>query len=216
MTSGAHRLGPARWALFPGILLAASLLACANPSPITVTDLISLDAEEHQTILRDGIANGRLLWVKTEQYQSAPSGHLPQRFQTEMWLGAKPDGTITTAVSTLHFPDGPETMDMTATYGHQTLTIWLNQAWETADFAERAGAQFKGRGNLHGWDSLIYEWSTDTEVQRLEIVESAPLIARESTYDIDQHGALTLTRSNTVLEYRLLPPGIEPPAVSGP
>ena len=196
-----------------GILLTTSLLACADPSAITVADLISLDAEEHQTILRDGIADGRLLWFKTEQYQSMPSGHLPQRFQHELWLGADPDGTITTAVSTLHFPDGPETMDMTATYGHQKLTAWLSQAWETADFAERAGAQFKGRGNLHGWESLIYEWSTDTQVQRLEIVESAPLIARESTYDVDQHGELTLTRSNTLLEYQLLPPGAEAPPV---
>ncbi len=213
MTPSAHRVGPARWALLTGILLTTSRLACADPSAITVADLISLDAEEHQTILRDGIADGRLLWFKTEQYQSEPSGNLPGHFETEMWLGADPDGTITTAVSTLHFPDGPETMDMTTTYGHQKLTAWLSQAWETADFAERAGAEFKGRGNLHGWESLIYEWSTDTEVQRLEIVESAPLIARESTYDIDQHGELTLTKSNTVLEYQLLPPGAEAPPV---
>ena len=114
------------------------------------------------------------------------------------------------------FPDGPETMEtMTATYGvTKRWTAWLIPAWETADFAERAGAEFKGRGNLHGWESLIYEWSTDTQVQRLEIVESAPLIARDSTFAIDQHGHLTLTRSNTVLDYQLLPPGIEPPAVS--
>ena len=203
-----------RWALLTGILLTTSLLACADPSAITVTDLISLDAEEHQTILRDGIADGRLLWFKTEQYQSVPSGHLPQRFQTEMWLGADPDGTITTAVSTLHYPDGPLTIDMTASYGHQTLAAWVDQPWQISEFAERSGAEFKGRGELHGWESLIYEWPTDTQVQRLEIVAAAPLITRESTFAVDQLGQLTLTQSNTILDYQLLPQGVEPPAVS--
>ncbi len=213
MTRGAHFAGPAGWVLLLVMLVGASLLACAEPSAITVADLITHDADEHQRILRDGIADGRLLWVKTEQYQSEPSGNLPERFETEMWLGATADGTITTAVSTLHYPDGPETLDMPASYGRQILTAWLDQAWNLADFAERAGAVYRGPGRLHGWDSMIYEWDHDTEIQRLEIVADAPLIIRESSYQVTQQGALELRTSNSVLEYRLLPPGAEPPAV---
>ena len=69
------------------MLVAASLLACAEPSAITVADLITRDAEEHQRILRDGIADGRLLWVKTEQYQSEPSGNLPGTFRNRNVAG---------------------------------------------------------------------------------------------------------------------------------
>ncbi|MCY4417668.1 MAG: hypothetical protein OXE87_15365 [Chloroflexi bacterium] len=213
MTRSAHFAGPAGWVLLLVMSVSASLLACAEPSAITVADLITRDPEEHQRILRDGIADGRLLWVKTEQNQSEPSGNLPGRFETEMWLGATADGTITTAVSTLHYPDGPETMDMTATYAHITLTAWLDQAWNLTAFAERAGAVYRGPGRLHGWDSLIYEWDHDTEIQRLEIVADAPLIARESSYQVTQQGVLELRTSNSVIEYRLLPPGAEPPAV---
>ena len=161
----------------------------------------------------DGVKEGRLLYVKGEQYHSVPSGNLPQLLVKETWLGTTSDGTVNIAVTTLHYPDGPETMDMMAAYGRQTFVDWLQQAWEMADFAERTGAEFKGRGNLHEWQSLIYEWSTDTQVQRLEIVENAPLIMRESAYAIDQQGELILLRSNTVLEYQLLPPGAEAPPV---
>ncbi len=159
------------------------------------------------------MTEGRLLYVKGEQFQSEPSGNLPQRLVKESWLGTTSDGTVNIAVTTLHYPDGPETMDMMAAYGRQTFVDWLRQAWEMADFAERAGAEFKGRGHLHGWDSLIYEWQKDSDIQRLEIVENAPLIMRESAYAIDQQGELTLLQSNTVLEYQLLPPGAEAPPV---
>ena len=196
-----------------GLFFASQAFACADQTPITVADLISLDAAEHQRVLRDGMTEGRLLYVKRMQYQSEPSGKLPQELTTETWLGAKPDGTIDTAVTTLWFPDGPETMDMLPTYGRSTTDDWLGYAWKTADYAQRSGAEFKGRGQLHGWDSLIYEWERDSDVQRLEIVENAPLIMRESAYAIDQHGELTITQSNTVLEYQLLPPGAEVPPV---
>lgn len=192
-----------------------AVAACAgNPQALTVSDLIKLEPEEHRRVLQEGMEQGQILYVKGEQHKSAPSGNLPQRLVKETWLGAGSDGTIGPATTTLHLPDGPETMETMAAYGATTVDDWLGQAWQLSDWAERAGAEFKGRGNLHGWESLIYEWSTDTQVQRLEIVEDAPLIARESALAIDRHGALTLTQSNTVLEYRLLPPGIEAPAVN--
>ena len=75
------------------------------------------------------------------------------------------------------------------------------------------GAVYRGPGRLHGWDSLIYEWDHDTEIRRLEIVADAPLIIRESSYQVTQQGVLELRTSNSLIEYRLLPPGAKPPAV---
>ena len=199
------------WALLLGILFVAFAIACAGPAPTTVADLISLDAAEHQKALVDGMTAGRLLYVKTEQYQSEPSGSLPQRFVREIWLGANPDGTFDTAVTTLWLEDGPDTMDNLVVYRRSTLSEWLGYAWKTADYAERSGAEFRGRGKLNGWDSLIYEWRRDGDVQRLEIVENAPLMMRESAYAIDERGGLALLQSNTVLEYQLLPLGREAP-----
>jgi len=196
------------------VFLSPSTVACVGQSAVTAAELARLEPAEHQRVLRDGMTEGRLLYITAEQYQAVPPGNLPQRLVKEIWLGAKPDGTIDTALTTLNFPDGPETTDMTDVYGRLTLEDWLNLTWQIADLAQRSGAEFKGSGELHGWESLIYEWSTDTEVQRLEIVERAPLIARESTLELDPQGELTLAQSNGVLDYRMLPLGEEAPAVN--
>ena len=92
MTRLTRVAGPVAWVLLLGSFLAAS--ACAGTTPTTVADLISLSASEHQRILRDGMIEGRLLYVKVEQFQSEPSGNLPQRFVNETWLGVNPDGTF--------------------------------------------------------------------------------------------------------------------------
>ena len=192
-----------------------AVAACADSQEArTVADLIKLEPEEHRRVLRAGMEQGRILYVKSEQYQSSPSGNLPQRLAKETWLGAGPDGNIGLATTTLHLPDGPETMETMAAYRATTVDDWLGQSWQMSQWAERSGAESKGTGELHGLTSLIYEWERDYEVQRLEIARDAPLIARESSWTRDQGGHLTLTRSNTVLEYRLLPPGVEPPAVT--
>ena len=197
------------------VLCVAATIACFDQSAVTVSELISLSPEEHRRTLFDHMTEGRLLNVKSEQYQSVPSGNIPQRLTTETWLGADPHGTFVTAVTKASFPDGPTTMDMLGVHGRQTLSEWLDQAWQMAGWAERAGAEFKGHGALHGWDSLIYEWETGAGIQRLEIVADAPLIARDSSHAINEQGALELLRSNSVLEYQLLPPGSKPPVVDG-
>ena len=114
-------------------------------------------------------------------------------------------------MTTLWLADGPDTFDNLVTYRRSTLSDWLGYSWQTADYAARSGAEFKGRGKLNGWDSLIYEWRRDADLQRLEIVENAPLMMRESAYIINEPGELILRQSNTVLEYQLLPLGSEAP-----
>ena len=207
------RLLSAACAFAAAVIIAVAALGCSTEQPTTVAELIDLSPEEHRSILLDGMLAGRLLYVKKEQFQSVASGGLPPQFVTETWFGVGSDGEFNSAVSTLWLEDGPETTDMLLVYRGQSIEDWLAYAWRTADYAERSGAEFKGRGKLHQWNSVIYEWQTDSGVQRLEIVESAPLIARESAYDVDEQGELSLTESNTVLEYRLLPAGSAPPPV---
>lgn len=211
MINASTRLSKWTWIL--PILLAAS--ACADSQqPATVSDLIALEPEEHRKVLREGMEQGRILYMKSEQYHSSPSGTLPQRLVKETWLGTGPDGTVQSATTTLHLPDGPETMETLAAFRATTVDDWLGWSWQLSQWAERSGAESKGVGELHGFNSLIYEWDTGDSVQRLEIARDAPLISRESLWARDQAGKLTLTQSNTVLEYQLLPQGIEPPAIS--
>ena len=205
----------AAWAPLAVLLLAGAFLGCSNRSTTTVADLIPLSAAEHQRTLQESMANGRLLYVRTEQYKSEPSGDLPQNLATEIWLGTDADGTFHTAVTTLSFPDGPQTMDMLSVYGRQTLSEWLDQVWSTAAWAERSGAEHRGSGKIGQWDSEVYEWVTDSGVQRLEIVADAPLISRESDYTVDERGNLTLTGFNGAVDYALLPIGAEAPVVDG-
>ena len=200
-------------AFVAAIISIAVAFGCSAKQPITVAELIPLSPEEHRRVLLDGMLEGRLLHVKQEQFQSVASGGLPQQFVTETWFGVGPDGKFTSAVSTLWLEGGPESTDMLLVYQGRSIEDWLTYAWQMADYAEQSGAEYKGRGNLHQWDSEIYEWQKDANVQRLEIVENAPLITRESEYAINQQGQLSLTESNTVLEYQLLPVGSAAPPV---
>lgn len=213
MTCGTHVTGLSALAWILTVILGVA--ACANNQEATTfADLIALEPDEHRRVLLEGMEQGRMLYVKSEQYKSLPSGNLPQRLVKETWLSASADGTIGLATTTLHYPDGPETMETLAAYGATTVDDWLGWAWQASRWAERSGAESKGVGELHGLACLIYEWETDDGVERLEIVPDAPLIVRESSWARDQRGELTLTLSNTVLEYQLLPAGAEPPVVT--
>ena len=207
------RFVPAAWALVAAVISITATLGCSAEQPVTVAELIPLSPEEHQRILLDGMLEGRLLYVKKEQFRSVASGGLPQQFVTETWFSVGPDGKFNSAVSTLWLEDGPETMDMLLVYQGQSIEDWLPYSWQMADYAQRSGAEYKGGGKLNSWDSQIYEWQTGSGVQRLELVENAPLITRESSYEVDQQGELSLTESNTVLEYQLLPAGSAAPPV---
>ncbi len=191
-------------------------LGCRSDQPLTVADLTALGEEEHKRTLLEGIAEGRLLYVKSEQYQREPGGDLPQRFVSEIWQGVGPEGKVDRSVSRLWLEDGPETMDMGFGLGHHALAAWLEQVWNLPEFLENAGFELKGGGTLGGMESLIYESRSESLLERIEVATDAPLIAQHSTYEIDTNGEMSLVRQNTMLDYALLPPGSEPPAVDHP
>lgn len=203
-------------ALFPVLLAAvAAGIGCGGEQPLTMAELTTLGKAEHKRVLLEGITEGRLLYSKSEQYALEPGGDLPQRFVSEVWKSVGPDGKIDRSVSRLWLEDGPETLDMGAGMGHLALTEWLEQVWNLAQFLEAAGFELKGRGTLRGMESLIYESRSDAQLQRIEVAMDAPLIAQDSTYEVDAGGELSLVSQNTTLDYALLPLGSEPPPVDG-
>ena len=210
MTIAARVIGAA--ALLPVLLaVVAAGIGCGGEQPLTMAELTTLGKVEHKRVLLEGIAEGRLLYSKSEQYQREPGGDLPQRFVSELWQGVGPDGKVDRSVSRLWLEVGPETLDMGAGMGHHALVAWLEQVWHLPDFLEGAGFELKGRGTLRGMESLIYESRHDARLERTEVAADAPLIARHSTYEIDANGDLVLVSQNATLDYALLPPGSEPP-----
>lgn len=212
MTIAVRVIGAA--ALLPVLLaVAAAGIGCGGERPLNMAELTALGKAEHKRVLLEGIAEGRLLYSKSEQYQREPGGDLPQRFVSELWQGVGPDGKVDRSVSRLWLEDGPETLDMGAGMGHHALAAWLEQVWNLPEFFEGAGIELKGRGTLLGMESLIYELRSDARLQRIEIAADAPLIARHSTYEIDANGDMVLVSQNATLDYALLPLGSEPPPV---
>lgn len=195
------------------VLLAAAVTAigCGGEQPSTLDELRALGKAEHKKVLLEGIAEGRLFYSKSEQYQREPGGDLPQRFVSEIWQGVGSDGKVDRSVSRLWYEDGPETLDMGAGMGHHALAAWLEQIWNLPQFLEGAGFELKGQGTLLGMESVIYELESESRLERIEIAEDAPLIARHSSYEIDSNGDLVLVSQNAMLDYALLPPGSEPP-----
>jgi len=140
--------------------------------------------------------------------------HLPQRFVSEIWQSVGPDGKVDRSVSRLWYEDGPETLDLGAGgMGYHAPVALLEQAWNLPEFLEAAGFDLKGHGTLCGMESVIYELESESRLERIEIAEDAPLIARHSSYEIDSNGDLVLVSQNAMLDYALLPPGSEPPPV---
>lgn len=203
---------PGAAVLLPVFLaVVAASIGCGGEQPLTMAELTALGKAEHKRVLLEGIAEGRLLHSKHEQYQREPGGDLPQRFVSEIWQGVGSDGKVDRSVSRLWYEDGPETLDMGAGMGHHALAVLLEQVWNLPQYLEAAGFDLKGHGTLLGMESLIYESRSEARLERIEIVVDAPLIARDSTYEIDANGDLVLVSQNAMLDYALLPPGSEPP-----
>ena len=89
-----------------------------------------------------------------------------------------------------------------------TARVWIEEIWNLPrNLASQSDVELERSGELSGRATLIYETSSDSRKERWEFVEDAPLLLRRSTYPIDSEGREILTEEETVVEYRLLPPG---------
>ena len=188
--------------------------------------------DRNEQVLLDGLADGRILYFKIEDYRMdriiPGTSDPPHRVIIENWL--QPDtgeeGELTLA--TMRDQNGGLLQYTQATDGKYTTTVvssgetmemniqwgspaeWIGWIWNVPrHLTSDPDLEFKGIGELNGRATLIYEgWSDSRKTRReRESVEDAPLLWRRSTYQTDSEGRETLTDDETVVEYRLLPPG---------
>ncbi len=205
---------------------------------LATTPEIGASAEQNKQALLEGIRQGRPLYDKTVRYRKDPvvfeggRSH-PQTTVVESWLVADEqgqrvamtatvrdlegnllgytelhdDGTVTHTdiVAGLILPQPTEFLsDIEGTFGpywDHLLTL-QDSEWES-----------KGRGTLNGRTSLIFELEHDDgTLWRMEVVENAPLLHSQSTYEDG-----VLVSRTTVVEYKFLPLGsaLPNPATEG-
>ena len=180
---------------------------------------------------------------KYKRSRLGPSNY-PDKVIDETWLQPGENGSIETGVGTMRsldgellgysslersvlvFTDVATGMTFDINVGHwDSLESWLNEVWNRPQTIQDPGVEFKGQGRLNQRESLIYEWSYTSQggpddgaqrsmLRRIELVEDAPLLYRESLYEIDDQGVRTLIEDTTVVEYGLLPEGSTVPTVA--
>ena len=98
---------------------------------------------------------------------------------------------------------------------------WIESVWELPVSIEEGGYEFRGRSELNGRDSLVYEetlvdWDGEKSVRGMEFVEKKPILFRSSIYDVGEGEERTLVDQHTFLEYRVLPEGAVMPTFEVP
>ena len=189
-------------------------------------------ADRNEQVLLDGLADGRILYFKIEDYRMdriiPGTSDPPHRVIIENWWQPDTGEQSELNVVTVRDQDGGllrntqgidgkytttyvssgETMEMNIQWG--TPAEWIDWIWNLPrHLASNPDLELKGIGELNGRATVIYEgWSDSRKTRReREFVEDAPLLLRRSIYRIDSEGVETLTQEETVVEYRLLPPG---------
>ena len=138
--------------------------------------MLSVQDADKQDLI-DGTADGRLLYIRSEDYvleRIGPSEY-PDTVILETWLGTNDDGLVSIAVSTMSNADGVVLLhskladgqvvstDVTTgeTFEHQTMNAsmesWLNGVWERPDQMAGEGVRDKGEGSYNDMPSRIYE-----------------------------------------------------------
>ena len=187
-------------------------------------------ADRNKQVLLDGLAEGRILYFKIDDYRInriiPGTTDPPHRVIIENWLQPHTGEQGELTLATVRDQDGVLLQYTQATDGKYTTTVvssgetmemnirwsspaeWIDWIWNSPrNLAAHRDFELKGIGELNGRATLIYETSSDSRKERWEFVEDAPLLWRISTYQIDSEGLETLTEEETVVDYRLLPPG---------
>lgn len=167
----------------------------------------------------------------------------PDTVITETWLGQGENGSIDPYVSTVRTLDGVllqhgrvqdgvsvitdvatgRTFTMNTGNG-QTLSSWLDEVWDRPQLIQDSDAEFIGQGSLNQRQSQVYEKSFTFEggpdagmqmamIKRIELIEDAPLLLKQSLYDVDSQGTKSLVEESNLVEYKLLPSGSTVPPV---
>ena len=192
-----------------------------------------------------GLTPGRILYIKYEEYiaeRITPCGppH-PQTVIGEGWWEVRADGLFN-GVDVVRGPEG-ELLTYIESAGNESESVdvvtgqrayypfiagstkgiagWIESVWELPMSIEEDGYEFKGRSELNGRDSLVYEetlvdWNGEKSVRGMEFVEEKPILFRQSIYDVGEGGERTLVDQHTFVEYRVLPEGAVMPTIEVP
>ena len=158
------------------IITALAFNLAVDSLPVSAAQLLS-DRDAAKQDLIDGTADGRLLYIRSEDYvldRIGPSEY-PDTVILETWLGTDDDGLLSTGVSTTSNVDGVVLLhsrladgqvvatDVAAemTFEHKavngSLESWLHSVWERPDQVAGEGVRDKGEGSYNDMPSRIYE-----------------------------------------------------------
>ena len=191
-------------------------------------------AERNKRDVLDGLADGRILYLKNEDYRKTRilpgTDHPPERVIIEYWLQSETAeggelglaternvegrllqySVVKDDILTTTFVSSGETLETHWT--RPSPSDWIKMTWQWAGrLASDPDIAFRGTGEMNGRATLIYEALSDLSRTRWELVPDAPLLRRDSTFRIDGQGKETLTEETNVVEYRLLPAGSRVP-----
>ena len=158
------------------IITALAFDLAVDNSPVSAAKLLSAQDADKQDLI-DGNADGRLLYIRSEDYvlDRIGSSEYPDTVLLETWLGTDDDGLVSTAVSTMSNADGivllhsklvdgqvvSTDVDTGEIFRHQTMNAsmesWLNGVWERPDRMSGEGVRDKGEGSYNDMPSRIYE-----------------------------------------------------------
>ena len=190
--------------------------------------------ERNKHDLLDGLADGRILYFKNEDYRTdrvlPGTDHPPENVIIEYWLQAETSERGELGLVTERTVDGrllqysvakDDILTTTVVSSGETLEThlawpshaeWIKTTWQwPGSLASDPDIEFTGTGQFQGRATLIYGTSSDSRRSRWELVADAPLLRKDSIYRIDGEGRETLIAETNVVEYRLLPVGSRVP-----
>ena len=233
-------------ALLFGLAAWLSISYFTGGTPATAAEL-SDRAEQEKQALIDSVTEGQVLYIKFEDYGRdriglGPSDY-PKSVIQESWttvgLGGAFEKTIGTTrsldgelIGHSHLEDGVLVYSDLIADAYEEFEVggyWgsidtFTSAWGLPNFVDERGFRFVDRGELSGWDTLVYELARPAEstsnvpnglrrFNRLEFVEDRPILMRQSSYEVEDDGEEVLLRSTALVQYEVLPLGSAPPDI---
>lgn len=170
----------------------AGLVLSYLPSTGNVTaEELSASAENKKQDLLDGLAEGRILYWKTDEIQKGRLGpgpsDLPDRLITESWLTQGEGGRLGEVVGISkddagntvihgHYADGQSTTKyvdaneriVQAVPSDATVEDWLDGIWARAQSGFDKEGESESREIVDGKETVIFEWQRDRDEERPE------------------------------------------------
>ena len=169
--------GLAALSLLVGLIIVAVVFNVSGNQPVSAAQLLAAGEAAKQELI-DGTSEGKLLYIKSEDYYLDRIGfsEVPDNVILETWMGVNDEGLITTMVSTMSTVDGIVVQHgqldgtrVTITdvgtgrvFGHnvsglESLANWLDGVWQRPATIPGRGFTDKGEGTYKEMSSQIYE-----------------------------------------------------------